>query len=324
MAMPGRVRSSFLRSGQSIAEIIVVAVCVGALLLTLGAVRGNFASGTPQARCMFRLERLSAGLSMCATEHNGFVPTADDTETMPSIMYSWTDVLYDLNYVPSEQLWRCPADQHPGFPSEQRGVQWQMQFIDAFGVGEEPSPGVRTSYALNFVLAHGFPTDRFEDASRQVLAIDGWWSWFACMNASWVYGDQVLGQTPDPVNFPTWEGTMIGWRHGAQKAASTLYRDGHVARLVPRVPQNYTELRFNTIDTMQHFTWLPGEDTWRYSFDAYNGDVAEYEGREPYSGPSKYVAGERVDIDFPEELSAKWRTANDAWIRLPSDPADRY
>jgi hypothetical protein len=31
-----------------------------------------------------------------------------------------------------------------------------------------------------------------------------------------------------------------------------------------------------------------------------------------------------LPIDFPEELHCSWRTANDAWLRLPNDPRDRH
>ena len=280
--------------------------------------------------CMDNMNRISRAVAMCYKENNGYGPSTDDGN-LTSFMFSWTDLLYDLDYLPNVSYQWCPADEHPDFPTEARASEWWFYFVDRFGVNEPIKTGVRTSYAINNVMARNFKQDRFEDASRQVYAMDGWWTWHANMNAAWVLYEEVMGEEPpSPVIWPHWEGTMSGWRHGLDHSANVLYRDGHVALLTPNVPEDPNDLLTDTVDTMESFTWLPGERNTRYDFNNYQGTVEEYVGWRPFfldpdEGTYRELEtiGSTVPIDYPSELNCAWRTVNDAWLKLPSSPCQR-
>lgn len=272
-------------------------------------------------------------MAACFAENNGYGPTWDDGGSLPSTglrcMLTWTDVLYDLGYVVKPRIQLCPNDERPDEVAEARGEEWDFHFVDTFGVGEPVRFGVRTSYALNALMHHNFPQDKFADASRQVYVIDGWWSWFGSLNACWLMRVNVWGSAPaGPVAWPHWQATMVGWRHGPDFSTNALYLDGHVALITPLVPQNQGEL-LRTVDTMESFTWLPGESTIRYDWDSYSGVVPEYQGRVPYwtdpePGTFKQTPDGVMPIDYPEFLGCRWRTVNQAWVNLPADPANRY
>jgi hypothetical protein len=162
---------------------------------------------------------------------------------------------------------------------------------------------------------------RVEDAARQIYAIDGWWTWCGGLEAVWVFYEQVMGSPPpSPIATPHWQGTMSGWRHGPTPRANGLYRDGHVAMIVPTVPTTVKELR-NAVNTLESFTWLPGERNTRFDYDRYSGSVPKYQGRQPFGVDPpqwKNVAAGRMPVDYPEHLSVGWRTLNRAWVKFPS------
>ncbi len=315
----------------TLTELVVTVVMLVLLVLLV-------APGPPRcqparvATCSDNLGRISQAVAMCFEENNEYGPTWDDGETSQghiSYMLTWTDLLYDAGYLSHLQPQVCPADGRPDFATERRGVEWRFRFVDRIGAHDPINWGTRTSYALNSHMSFNFLQDRFDDPSRQVYAMDGWWSWMANLNAAWALYEQVTGDPPpDPVEWPHWEGTMHGWRHGTDLSANVLYLDGHVASLTPIVPDDPNGLLTDTVDTMQVFTWLPGERDVRFDFESYRGEIEEYQGRRPYwwnpeEGTYKYVDQVRMPIDYPEELSCAWRTVNDAWIVLPNDPNRR-
>jgi prepilin-type processing-associated H-X9-DG protein len=315
----------------TLTELVVIVTLV-ALLVLLIAPGPVYRQPARLTTCTDNLGRISQAVALCFTENNGYGPTWDDGETSQghiAFMLTWTDLLYDAGYLPHLRNEVCPADSRPDFAEERRGRWWRFYFVERMGVHDPMQYGTRTSYALNSHMSYNFTEDKFEDASRQVYAMDGWWSWIANVNAAWALYEQVTGEPPpDPEDWPHWEGTMHGWRHGVNLSANVLYLDGHVALLTPIVPDDPNGLLTDTVDTMQTFTWLPGERNIRFDWDPYDGEVEEYLGRVPYwtdpeEGTYKYVDLARMPIDFPEELSCAWRTVNDAWIRLPNEPHDR-
>ena len=280
--------------------------------------------------CADRLHRIGRAVNACFEEHNGYGPTADDGGMGVRFMFTWTDLLYDAGYLPDTRSQICPADEHPDYPTEARAGDWGYHFVDHFGVNEPIKNGVRTSYALNLIMAANFKQDRFEDASRQVYAMDGWWTFHNNMNAAWALFEEVTGDPPpNPVTWPNWGATLHGWRHGTDHSANVLYVDGHVSLLTPNVPEDYDGLLTDTVDTMQSFTWLPGERNLRYSGESYQGSIAEYIGRDPYFGRPDEGTYRVLDnlyavpADYPEELHCNWRTTHEAWQRLPNDPRQR-
>jgi prepilin-type processing-associated H-X9-DG protein len=308
---------------------LIVTVAVVAFLILLIAPGSRLAAAQKRRiTCADQLRRISRGVAACFAENDGFGPTYDDG-AYTRWMFTWTDLLFDTGYISFPRQVLCPSDARPDVPAEARGEAWGFRFVDVFGVQEPIKYGVRTSYALNIHMSRNFAEDRFDDASRQVYAIDGWWSFVGNLNAAWVYYEHVTGDPPpDPVNWPHWEATIAAWRHGVELSANALYLDGHVAPITPIVPEDMDQLLEGTVDTMASFTWLPGELNLRFDFHPYRGQVEEYAGRRPYAldpdpGTFKDVAGATMPIDYPEYLSCSWRTVNRAWAKLPSAPRDR-
>ena len=149
--------------------------------------------------CADQLGRISQAVAACFTENNGYGPSWDDG-SLTSFMLTWTDLLYDAGYLANARHQLCPADEHPDYPTEERGWAWGFRFVDQFGVNEPIKHGVRTSYALNAVMNWNFAQDKFEDASRQTYAMDGWWSWHGNLNAAWALYEQVQpGPSEKPI-----------------------------------------------------------------------------------------------------------------------------
>ncbi|MBU0640556.1 MAG: hypothetical protein KKB50_16975 [Planctomycetes bacterium] len=302
---------------------LMVLLSAGALLATVfGPVPHAVRIEDQRRKCAQNLHEIGVGVAACYFDNNDYGPTWDDGEIVQN-MLNWTDVLHDLDYVPRNRARLCPNDEHPDPVTLARAEYWDYLFDDNFGDSEPPVRGVRTSYAINVHMHHNFKEDRFLDASRQVYAIDGWWCWFGSLNAAWLFFEHVTGNPPpDPVSFPNEHGTMVGWRHGADYAANALYRDGHVRAIVPQVPSDPYELLYETVDTMQSFTWLPGERPIRRIDDEYRGEVPAYQGMHPYwTNPLdwKSVAGQDMPPDYPEALSCAWRTVTQSWVRFPND-----
>ncbi|MGH6961271.1 MAG: hypothetical protein ACREE7_12355, partial [Dongiaceae bacterium] len=223
-----------------------------------------------RARCGVNLHHIGHAVAACSAENNGFGPSWDDGEpgTPPGrqeFMLTWVDVLFDRDYLGTPKAGLCPTDRRPDEPMERRGrgqagVWGSYRFVENMGVSEPPKYGVRTSFALNAHMHYNFPQDKHDDGARQVYAIDGWWAWFGCLNAAWLYSPRITGAPPDSLNWPNLYGTMVGWRHGKRFGADALFLDGHVTVLTPRIPASLQDLLTRTIDTSTAFTWLPGEN----------------------------------------------------------------
>jgi prepilin-type processing-associated H-X9-DG protein len=242
------------------------------------------------------------------------------------------DVLFDEGYLDDWKAGICPVDERPDEISEIRGADWRFWFVREMGVDDEPRRGVRTSFGLNGVMNYNNLRDRYPDASRQVYAMDGWWTWFGDLNAYWL----ASGGEGDPTYTPHYEGTMVAWRHTMEYTANALMCDGHVARIVPNLagfvqgdPINNPD---RTVDTTRHFTWLPGERTTRNLWDYYQGEIAEYQGQ--YPAFTENPVDETGYFNFPhayplEDLCARYKTwrwaveGKNWWHKLPNRPGSR-
>src|SRR5262249_41571731 len=145
------------------------------------------------------------------------------------------------------------------------GAGYNFWFVDQFGRGQTKKRGSRGSYALNVIVHGNFAEDRFPDASRQVYAADGWWTWFGSISATYVLRSSGFSSAAPLSALP--EGSSrVAWRHGKSQIGQFLFRDGHVGSVTPQVPpiaapittatQN---LMLRTVDTNKLFTWLPME-----------------------------------------------------------------
>jgi len=237
------------------------------------------------------------------------------------MMLSWVDLLFDIGALGDFKAGICPSDKRPDEPAEARGHEWRFRFVNDIGVGETPKWGVRTSYALNAIMHWNNPKDRFPDSSRQIYAVDGWWTWFGGINAYWLAHWRLYGYTPDVFDSPNWEGAMSAWRHGGDYGSNILYVDGHVALLRPNLDVT-PETIHDTVDTLKTFTWLPGERTDRFDFDRYRGQVQEWvrERRQPAyltQNGQEFINGQKAPANYPWELNCSERTNHEAWQKLP-------
>jgi prepilin-type N-terminal cleavage/methylation domain-containing protein len=317
------------RRGFTLIELLVVVAIIALLISILLPSLADAREQAKRAKCGANLRSIGQAMATCGAENRGYGPTWDDG-ALASRMLTWLDVLHDTGYLGDVGVARCPSDNREEEPMRVRGEAWGFSFVDKFGVGERLKPGVRTSYGINAIVHWNWQQDRFQDAARQVQAMDGWWTWFGNVNAQWLMFRRLRGFAPNPVTYPHWEGTMVAWRHGRDFSSNTLYLDSSVRVLVPKAPTIPTDL-LRTVDTVKTFTWLPGELCNRFDFDPYNaGDIPEYSNRTPAfvtsqgkRVPQEGAGGQNVPYDYPEELSANWRTQYRAWKKLPARDQDR-
>ena len=328
--------------------VAIIALLVSILLPSLAGAREN----AKQVKCGTALSQIGRALEACHTENDGYGPTWDDgayAAPRPFIMYTWVDVLFDLDYLSDPKAGICPTDRRPDDVVKRRcdSPDWQYEFVEIPGGVETARPGVRTSYALNAPLHFGFKQDLYTDASRQIAAIDGWWTWFGSLNAAWLMQPRILPVPADPVTYLNPHATMVGWRHGNRSKAQTLYRDSHVAPITPYVPKSAQDLAYRTVDTTESFVWLPGEYTCRdynstYDYGSFPGRMENYDVDpiSPLPGKKRAPAFRYADqtssgrkvigpnnnyhpYSFPEHLSAYYRTDRAIWRKLPSAPQHR-
>ncbi|MEW6252778.1 MAG: type II secretion system protein [Planctomycetota bacterium] len=333
---PGLPPRSKTRNAFTLIELLVVIAIIALLVSILLPSLAEAREQAKQVKCAAHLAGIGRGVQVCFTEYKGYGPSWDDGEPGGPIghmefMLTWADVLFDHKMVGDPRAQLCPSDQRPDWLAKRCGAEWGFSFVDNIGVGETPKRGVRTSFAINAIMHHNYQQDRFPDASRQVFAIDGYWTWFPNLNAVWLFYSAIYGREPAaiPNAFPTTGGSFIAWRHGPKFKANTLYLDGHAAALTPRRPKNPTEWQRNTVDTVKSFCFLPGErNTWDgFSGAPYSGDLAAYNGRRPVwtTGAGTRLRGPHLHPhNYPfVELDPCERTLARAWRNFASTSQGR-
>ena len=325
--------------GFTLIELLVVVAIIALLISILLPSLGRAREQAKTVRCGTQLEQIGLAARYCQDENKGHNPKWDDGNVGPTgmVMLTWVDVLYDMHYLGNINAGFCPTDKRCDESAVARCTSptggWGFRFVDRFGVGQQLKPGIRTSYALNAIMHWNWPQDKFNDAARQVFAMDGFWTWHGNLSALWSMYPRVYGYAPDPTSLPTWEDAMCGWRHGIDFGANIVFLDGHVGLIKPRVPTSRTDLRTAfLVDTARLFTWLPGEDPERLDYDPYpghrgsqyRGGVAAWNGRLPEYENHKDASGNNIPPPtFPNELDPVYRTQNHLWREFPSDVQQR-
>jgi len=311
-------------------ELLVVVAIISLLVSILLPALGRAREQAKTTHCAANQHSIGQAVQSCFTEYNGYGPTWDDGECgggagrgHQPFMLTWVDVLFEKDLLGDWKAGICPKDERPDEPTRLRGRLWGFQFVEQMGIGARPRYGVRTSYALNAHMSYNFRRDKFEDPSRQVYAMDGWWTWFGSINAYWLMYSRVYGFAPDLYS-PHWEATMVGWRHGADLGSNALFLDGHSTLIKPIVPASTVDLDF-TVNTLSAFSWLPGERTTRYDWDPYDGSIDLYRGppaRVPawtYEGGTPAISGQVLPSDYPvADLCATERTNRSLWKKFPN------
>lgn len=322
------------RRAFTLIELLVVVAIIALLISILLPSLSSAREIGKRTKCAANLHSVGQAIPACWAENRDFGPTWDDGEPGPpkghqQFMLTWVDVLFDLGYLGELKAGICPNDQRSDEVAERRGQSWNFKYVENIGLSEGSKFGTLTSYAMNVVMHFNFKEDRFPGGeARQLYAMDGWWNWLSGVNAAWLFAP---GQF-DPISFIHNYSTMAGWRHGKEFAANVVYLDGHVNTIRPRRPSNQNEWFYKTVDTQQTFTWRPGEYPIRDYHQEYKGEMFEWHDKDIFpkheqvrqnAPPGTYFLDEIQPAGFPKELSAAWRTQNNAWVKLPNNSADR-
>lgn len=329
------------RLAFTLIELLVVVAIIALLISILLPSLSQAKEQAKRVKCGANLRSIGTAIQSCMSENNEYIPSWDDGEasyTRPWFLYSWADTLFDMGYIGNADVQICPSDKHPDDVTRTRAnaSHWNFQFVNEFNHDEQLRPGIRTSFAMNGILHFNFREDLNPDAARQIAITDGWWTWFGSVNAAWLMSPKIWGSSPD-VLWPNGGGTCIAWRHGRNASSDFLFRDGHVETVVPKSSglSSASDLYFNTVDTSRYFTWLPGESGIRDLADEYKSrcpyQIPEFKDRIPYwkkaydadSGKQLGYLDNFHPYGYPDELSATWRTKNNAWTQLPNAQADR-
>ncbi|MCC6359846.1 MAG: prepilin-type N-terminal cleavage/methylation domain-containing protein [Phycisphaerales bacterium] len=329
-------RTSARPRAFTLIELLVVVAIIALLISMLLPALGRAREQAKSSKCLANQHSIGQALGACGVENRGYGPTWDDGEPGGSLghqyfMLTWVDVLADEEYLGDEKVGVCPTDNRPDDPMYARGRAWTFFWVNQSGVGEQAKPGVRTSYAQNAIMNFNNHRDRFMDPARQVYAADGWWTWFGQLTAYWIAYEYVYGfPPPDVLTSPTWEGSMVAWRHNARFGSNMLFLDGHASQIMPKLNLTPATIHRN-VDTLKAFSFLPGEATDRMDFEPYRGDIPDYVGRnpaylrwnsQPVMNGSTVVT--RMPADYPaDRLAAVAKTINRTWKKFPSRWQDR-
>ncbi|RMF80385.1 MAG: prepilin-type N-terminal cleavage/methylation domain-containing protein, partial [Planctomycetota bacterium] len=323
--------------GFTLIELLVVVAIIALLISILLPGLADAREQAKRAKCGANLRSIGQAATQCMLQNNDFGPSWDDGEAKFSgggvgkyVMYTWVDVLFDLDFLGDYKVGWCPTDEKPDELMAYRAdpTRWDFYYVEDPGIGQTPKTGVRTSYALNAIMHFNFKEDRYnKDPARQVYAVDGWWNWFASLNSS--YLDYTgFGNSEDPLTFPNQYGTMVGWRHNRTSKINSLFMDGHVSVLNRKRAKNAGQARNKgSFDTVKAFTWLPDEWPNRYRDDPYRGSYQTERDRLPMHAKAKAgeisgkwlgpVGGDNVHpTSYPDELSAMYRTTTRSWKKL--------
>lgn len=322
-------RLSLLRKmkGFTLIELLVVVAIIALLLSILLPSLSGAREQAKTVKCSSQLSGIGRGVEICQLENNGHLPNWDDG-ALTEYTLTWTDVLFDNDYISTTDIASCPSDDRPSEIMNYYGGEWAFYFVDEFGMNEQIKNGMRTSYAISEIAGYSYPEDRYKDAARQVVSVDGNWSFFFTLNTYWLHASR-FGLNPDPINALNWGDPWVGWRHGRRHGANALFFDSHVSTIVPKKPEKKVDL-FRTVDPTKQFVWLPGESIFRRWNNAYQGEVFEWiiDKRKPKfaeAGNVKFHGREyRHPSNYPfERLNPSARTAREAWRKLPSNPDHR-
>jgi prepilin-type N-terminal cleavage/methylation domain-containing protein len=262
LRVEGVMGSSHERSGSAggftlIELLVVIAVIAILAALLLPALQSAKESGR-SAVCMSNLREIADALHQYhisveefpCWDYNNWTGGGRLTSWCDFLMGSDSDIvnefrnigLHPSTYVDNAGVFMCPSDDpHPSQVNEDRASAW----------GFEP---FRYSYGIAVPAANHdadmiWQGHEAENASAQVLASDGHWSWQQNFSHEYVYGKAW--------NNPAWYSSTVAFRHREGLAANFVTWAGNVIR------RSYTQMEdtgSNSTSTQDLFFSHPGED----------------------------------------------------------------
>src|SRR5262245_53194820 len=130
---PARPANAF-----TLIELLVVVAIIALLISILLPSLNEAREQAKRAKCGANLHSIGQALTTCGYENKGFVPMWDDggTNIGPNrIMYTWVDCLVDMRNLGEVKAGFCPSDNRDADAMVARGIAWNFNFVDNFGVG---------------------------------------------------------------------------------------------------------------------------------------------------------------------------------------------
>jgi prepilin-type N-terminal cleavage/methylation domain-containing protein len=218
------MRCGECRKAFTLVELLVVVAVICILLAILLPAIAMVREKARQAKCISNLRQAGVALSMYYNGWQRYPYTCvhpGDLHENPWEENLLGDRMYgdyrDLGfrncqrYVDNRLVFVCPSDNpHPSVTLRERQEQWGRIFEFGYSMNGHISSGLNGGFGILSLS---------KDASGQVLAVDGGWSF--AINFSGHYLDGGGWDSPH------WCSNMVTYRHMNHSSVTVVCRDGH-------------------------------------------------------------------------------------------------
>lgn len=244
-------------AGFTLIELLVVISIIALLIAILLPALGQARSAARNSGCLSNLRQIGIANHAYAAEHNGVLPPAEDTSSIPGIQLHWFTILAEMNYITAPKgAWNVVPDSALMCTENIAATTWPA--------GNPPLPGVvgsderKSPYNLMYIW--GPDTDPSTSgvdyasgyAPNTMWAGGAWWSGsgedYNNWKPFWQHADWA-GPQNNPQRIENFKDAsrvvvmgdglykLVEWnwnslRHMSQTAANYTFGDGH-ATTVP-------------------------------------------------------------------------------------------